>query len=179
MFDAGATAFFGWGNSGTPAGISYAADMAIYAKYSGWTGSVGNFITNISSLSAPIRQLSGSGVDSFGCPQNQYTLGSVPITTSNVNTTIQYTYTVWIPLNGVGGIFNNMTIDLGVGGACSTSIISNGVPDATNASVNVSVPSGCAIPSGIYRVLWMVEMYSEPSSPPLTNTLWIKGNAKS
>jgi hypothetical protein len=33
MYDTGAVSFFGWGNSGTPAGLNYASDMAIYAKF--------------------------------------------------------------------------------------------------------------------------------------------------
>jgi hypothetical protein len=56
-------------------------------------------------------------------------------------------YTVWVPLTGVGGTFNNMTLDVGTGAACSTSIINNGIPDSGNAAINVVVPSGCAIPS--------------------------------
>jgi hypothetical protein len=179
MYDQGASSFFGWGNSGTPAGASYASDMAIYAQYSGWTGSNGNFITNVSTLAGAIRQSSGAGTDSYGCAQNQYTFGSIPVTTLQVNTTIQYTYTVWVPLAGVGGVMNNMTVDVGFGSACSTSVINAGVPDAGNAAVNVVVPSGCAIPAGTYRLLWMNELYSEPSSPPLTTTFWVKGNTKS
>ena len=179
MFNAGATAFFGWGNTGTPAGPNYAADMAIYAQFSGWTGAVGNFITNVSSLNGPIRQASGSGVDSYGCAQNQYTFGSIQTDVSLVNPAIQYTYTVWIPLAGVGGSMNNMTVDIGFGSACSTSVINDGVPDATNAAVNVVVPSGCAIPAGTYRILWMNELYSQPSSPPLSTTFWVKGDTKS
>jgi len=178
MFDQGAT-WYGWGNTGVPAGPSYASDMAIYAQFSGWTGSNGNFITSVSTLSGAIRQSSGAGTDSYGCAQNQYTFGSIPVTTLQVNTTIQYTYTVWVPLAGVGGVMNNMTVDVGFGSACSTSVINAGVPDAGNAAVNVVVPSGCAIPAGTYRVLWMNELYSEPSSPPLTTTFWVKGNTKS
>ena len=180
MYDSGATSFFGFGNSGVPAGPTYSADMAIYVQYSGWTGSVGNFITNVSTLAGQIRQSSGSGTDSYGCSQNQYTFGSIQVTTSQVNaTTQQYSYTVWVPLAGVGGTLNNMTLDVGYGNACSTSIINDGVPDATNAGVNVTVPSGCAIPAGIYRVLWMNELYWEPSSLPMTSSLWVKGDTKS
>jgi hypothetical protein len=179
MYDQGATAFFGWGNSGTPAGATYATDMAIYARFSGWSGSVGNFITNVASLSGSIRQSSGAGVDNYGCPQNQYTFGSIQVAPGQVNVAIQYTYTVWIPLLGVGGTFNNMTVDVGFGSACSTSVINDGVPDAGNAAVDVDVPPGCAIPAGTYRVLWMNELYSEPSSPPLATTFWVKGDTKS
>ena len=171
--------YYGYGNSGVPAGPSYASDMEYYVQYPGWAGSSGNFITNVSTLSNLIRQSSGTGVDSEGCPQNQYTFGSIGITTSNVNPSIQYIYTVWIPLNGVGGTLNNMTLDVGIGTACSTTIIDNGIPDSGNAGVNVNVPIGCAIPSGTYRVLWMNELYLIPTTPPLASTLWIKGDTKS
>ena len=138
----------------------------------------GNFITNVATLAGSIRQASGSGTDSQGCSQNQYTFGSVGITTSTVNPSEQYVYTVWIPLAGVGGTFNNMTLDVGIGAACSTTVIDNGIPDSGNAAVNVSVPGGCAIPAGTYRVLWMNELYLQPTTPPLGATLWIKGDTK-
>ena len=179
MFDTGAVSFFGWGNSGTPAGPNYATDMAIYVRFSGWSGNVGNFKTNVTSFAGAIRQTAGAGVDSYGCPQNQYTFGSIQVTTAQVEPTIQYTYTVWVPLTGVGGTFNNMTLDVGFGSPCSTSVINDGVPDATNAGINVTVPSGCAIPAGVYRVLWMNELYSEPSTIPLSTTFWVKGDTKS
>jgi hypothetical protein len=178
MYDTGAVSFFGFGNSSVPSGPDYAGDMSIYIQYSGWTGSAGNFITNVSLLSGQIRQSSGTGVDIYGCPQNQYTFGSIQVTTSQVNPLIQYTYTVWVPLAGVGGNLNNMTIDVGFGSPCSVSIINDGVPDITNAGVNVTVPSGCAIPAGTYRVLWMNELYWEPSSPPMSSNFWVKGDTK-
>jgi hypothetical protein len=172
--------YYGFGNTGGyPAGPGYAADLNWYVQYSGWTGSNGNFITNVSLLSNSIRQASGTGTDSQGCPQNQYTFGSIGVTTSNVNPNEQYVYSVWVPLAGVGGTFNNMTLDIGTGAACSISIIDNAIPDSGNASVNVTVPSGCAIPAGIYRVLWVQELNLLPATPPLGATLWIKGDTKS
>jgi len=169
----------GFTNNGGPAGGgTYAADMAIYVQYPGWTGLSGNFITNVGTIKNSIRQASGTGTDSQGCSQNQYTFGSIGITTTMVNPSEQYVYTVWIPLAGVGGTFNNMTLDVGTGAACAVGIIDNGVPDSGNAAINVTVPSGCAIPSGIYRVLWMNELYNQPTTPPLGATLWIKGDTK-
>jgi hypothetical protein len=95
--------YAGFGNTGGyPAGPGYAADLNWYVQYSGWTGSNGNFITNVSTISNAIRQSSGTGTDSEGCSQNQYTFGSIGITTSMVNPNIQYVYSVWIPLAGVG-----------------------------------------------------------------------------
>ena len=172
--------YYGFGNTGGyPAGPGYAADLNWYVQYPGWTGTSGNFITNVSLLSNSIRQASGTGTDSQGCPQNQYTFGSIGVTTSNVNPNEQYVYSVWVPLAGVGGTFNNMTLDIGTGAACSISIIDNAIPDSGNASVNVTVPSGCAIPAGIYRVLWVQELNLLPATPPLGATLWIKGDTKS
>ena len=169
----------GFTNNGGPAGGgTYAADMAIYAQYPGWTGLSGNFITNVGTIKNSIRQASGTGTDSQGCSQNQYTFGSIGITTTMINPSEQYVYTVWIPLAGVGGTFNNMTLDVGTGAACAVGIIDNGVPDPGNAVINVTVPSGCVIPSGIYRVLWMNELYLQPTTPPLGTTLWIKGDTK-
>ena len=180
MYDNGSNNYYGFSNSGGPAGgPSYSADLGIYVQYSGWSGSAGNFITNVLSLNGGIRQSMGSGTDSYGCSQNQYTFGSVPITTSNVNVNVQYVYTVWIPLAGVGSVMNNMTLDVGTGNACSTTIIDNGIPDTTNVGINVTVPSGCAIPSGTYRVLWIPELYLQPGSNPKTTTMWIKGDTKS
>jgi hypothetical protein len=179
MYNVGAVSFFGWGNSGTPGGADYADDMKKYVSFPGWNGSSGNFISNVNVFAGAIRQSSGAGVDSYGCPQNQYTFGSIRVSPGQVEPSIQYTYTVWVPLDGVGGAFNNMTVDVGFGSACSTSVINDGVPDAGNAAVDVVIPSGYVIPAGRYRVLWMNELYSEPSGPPLNTTFWVKGDTKS
>ena len=175
MFDNGSTNYYGFGNSGIPSTVTYASDMAIYILYSGWTGSNGNFITNISNNSSPIRQASGSGTDTFGCTQNQYTFGTIEITTSEVNPSVQYSYTVWIPLNGVGGTLNNMTVDVGSGTACANNIFNDYIPDSGLAGLNVNVPPGCQIPTGIYRVLWNFIL---PATIPLGDTLYFKGDAK-
>ena len=84
MINAGASNFFGYFNSGTPDGATYSSDMTLYIQYSGWTGSVGNFLTNANNLRGPIRQAAGTGVDSFGCNQDQYTFGTIEVTTSDV-----------------------------------------------------------------------------------------------
>jgi hypothetical protein len=175
MFDAGAT-WFGYGNEGIPSTTDYSTNMDTYVHYSGWTGSSGNFITPVTSLSGAIRQLSGIGTDSYGCSQNQYTFGTIQATTSQVNPNIQYYYTVWIPLAGVGGTMTNMTIDVGDSTACSTSIIDNGIPDPTRAGTNVTVTSGAAIPAGTYRILWLFVI---PVTTPLPSSLYFKGDTKS
>lgn len=175
MFDNGSVGYYGFGNSGIPSTVTYASDMAIYILYPGWTGSNGNFITNISNNSSSIRQASGAGTDTFGCPQNQYTFGTIAITTSEVNPSVQYSYTVWIPLNGVGGTLNNMTVDVGNGTACATNTFNDYIPDSGLAAINVTVPPGCQIPAGIYRVLWNFIL---PATVPLGDTLYFKGDTK-
>jgi hypothetical protein len=175
MFDNGSTGYYGFGNSGLPPTASYSSDMAIYILYPGWTGDSGNFITNISTNSGSIRQSTGSGTDIFGCPQNQYTFGTIEITTSKVNPNVQYSYSVWIPLNGVGGTLNNMTVDVGNGTACSNNTFNDYVPDSGLAGLNVNVPSGCQIPAGTYRVLWNFIL---PATVPLGDTLYFKGDTK-
>jgi hypothetical protein len=182
MYDGGSNNYYGYTNSGGPAGgPSYSSDLAIYVQYPGWSGSSGSFVTNVATLAGSIKQSPGVGTDTYGCVQNQYAFGSIPITTSNVNVNIQYVYTVWVPLDGVGGTLNNMTLNVGSGGPCISTIVDGGIPDTTNAGINVSVPSGCAIPSGNYRVLWILELYLLPAlaNIPFNSTLWIKGNTKS
>jgi hypothetical protein len=181
MFTNGAINFYGYSNSGTyPAGPNYASDLNIYVQYTDWAGGVGNFISNVASLSGDIRQASGAGTDTYGCPQAQYTFGSVRITTSQINPNIQYVYSVWIPLAGVGGTMSNMTLDSGYGTPCATDISNGGAPDPTNASINVTVPGGCAIPAGTYRVLWMTELANLPAiaNLPLGASIFIKGESK-
>jgi hypothetical protein len=175
LFDTGAT-WFGYGNEGTPSTTNYSTNMDTYAHYSGWTGSSGNFITPVTSLSGAIRQLSGSGTDSYGCSQNQYTFGTIQATTSQVNPNVQYYYSVWIPLAGVGGTMTNMTVDVGASTACSTSIIDNGIPEPTLAGTNVTVTLGAAIPAGTYRILWLFVI---PVTTPLPSSLYFKGDTKS
>ena len=181
LFDNGAS-WFGYSNSGgIPSGPTYATDLATYVQYSGWSGSAGNFITNVSTINSPIRQSSGSGTDSYGCTQNQYVFGTIEINTTMVNPNEQYAYTIWIPLAGVGGTMNNMTVDAGRSSSCSVSIVDNGIPDATNAAINVTVPSGSVIPSGTYRVLWLPNILGYPPLGPvpiLNSSIFIKGDTK-
>ncbi len=179
MYNNGAVSFLGFGASGTPGGVNYSQDLALYSMYPGWNGNMGNFITNVSQLSGKIRQISNSGSDTFGCPQIQYTFGSIPIYTNLVNSLVQYNYTIWVPLNGVGGTMNNMTVNIGFGTQCTSSIANNLIPDSGLASQNITVPSGAAIPPGNYRVLWLSHPGTLPSAgSSLNSTLWFKGISK-
>ena len=183
MLDGGAVTYFGFVNTGTyPSNSSgaYASDLNIYIQYSGWTGGSGNFVSDISTLSGGIRQAAGTGTDTYGCSQNQYTFGTIEVTTSDITPSIQYAYSIWIPLAGVGGSMSNVTVDAGLGSSCSTNIGNDLIPDSTNSGINVTVPSGCAIPSGTYRVLWIPSILGYPAfgNLPLNSAIFMKGDTK-
>ena len=180
MISTGATSFFGYFNSGIPGTTNFASDMNKYIQFSGWTGSNGNFVTNVVNFNGPIRQSAGFGTDSFGCDQGQYTFGTVEVALSEINPNIKYFYSIWVPLDGVGGTLTNMTVDIGDGAPCSTNIGNGVIADPSLAGINVTVPSGCAIPSGTYRVLWITGFAIIPPSVgglPLGNPLYFKGNS--
>jgi hypothetical protein len=175
MFDNLAT-WFGYGNSGGSPGITnYSSNLNSYAHYSGWTDSGGNFVTPVTSLIGAIRQNVGVGTDSFGCPQDQYTFGTVEITSSQVTPSIQYNYSIWIPLAGVNDSMNNMTVDVGTS-ACDAGLFDGYIPESVLAATTVTVSLGGAIPAGSYRVLWNFVL---PITTPLGTSLFFKGNTKS
>ena len=181
MYNSGSTSFLGWGNGGVPSTSSYSNDLDIYIHYSGFTGGVGNFITNISTLNGRVKQDPGTGTDTYGCTQDQYTFNTIEVSTSQVNTGIQYFYSIWIPLNAVGGSMTNMTVDIGSNVPCSNDIGYNLIPDTILSSTNVVVSSGAAIPSNVYRVLWIDPSCLIPSAvppPSLSSSIFFKGNTK-
>lgn len=179
MSDSGATGFYGFANSGVPSVPSYETDLIIYAKYPGFiTGSFGNFITPVSNFNSLMRTQSGTGTDSYGCTQNQYTFGSIEITPTDVNPNESYFYSIWVPLNGMGGTMTNMTVDIGFGSSCDMNISNGNYPSQTLAGINVTLPAGCAIPAGTYRVLWMPILGLQPAGLPLTGSLFFKGDTK-
>jgi hypothetical protein len=176
MYDNSAD-WYGFGNSGgVPNVTNYSPNMNTYVHYSGWTGSDGNFITSVTSMSSLLKQSSGTGVDSYGCTQAQYTFGTIQVSSSMVNPNEQYNYTIWVPLNGVGGTLSNITVDVG-NSVCGSAIYDNAIPDATLAGNNVTVTAGGILPAGIYRVLWN---FTLPATPPLPigTSLYFKGDTK-
>lgn len=175
LYDNGSD-WYGFGNSGgVPNTTNYSDNMLTYLQFSGWTGGSGNFITNVNNLRGPIKQSIGAGIDSYGCFQNQYTFGTIRVETTNINPNVQYNYTVWIPLAGVGGTLTNMTVDIGQSSPCTNSILDDGIPDTGLVAINVTVPSGQVIPFGEYRVLWN---FTIPPSLPLSTTIFFKGDSK-
>jgi len=178
MYENGSTNFFGFSNSGVPPISNYENNLIVYANYSGFTeAGFGNYLQPVSSFKNTIRQYSGTGVDSFGCSQNQYTFGSIEIPLSSVNTNIDYFYSIWIPLAAVNNVMNNMTVDISFGNPCNPSV-SNSIPVPSLSAINVQIPSGSSIPEGIYRVLWMPVSGQLPVGTTLTTPIYFKGNSK-
>jgi len=154
MYDTGASLFFGFGNSGPPDLYSYSNDLTVYASYSGFTlGGGSNFKVPVSTLKSTIRQSSGTGTDTFGCEQQQYTFGTMEIDTDDINVSLPYFYSIWIPTESIPISWSNMKVMI-TREKCSQ-VINNTIPSPSLASIVVNVGSGSAIPEGSYRVLWM------------------------
>ena len=75
---------------GTPGSLNYSDNMDLYVHFSGWTSSTGNYVTAPQTFAGPIRQASGTGTDSYGCSQNQYTFGTIEVNISQVTASLQY-----------------------------------------------------------------------------------------
>jgi len=166
----------GWAD---PANPYYSYMMDKYISYSGFTlGSDGNFMTPISSFNGSLQQSSGVKTDGYGCSVNQYTFETITISNSNINPNEYYFYSVWIPLSGVGGVMDNMTIGVGyMSYPCSFDFLLT--PATTISSTNITVTSGAAIPAGVYRVLYCSSSMLLPPSTPSTNNFYFKGDTKS
>jgi hypothetical protein len=174
LYDEGAT-WFGYGNSGgSPSTSNYSNNLDSYVHYSGWTDGGNNFITPVNTLIGSLRQNSGVGTDTFGCPQDQYTFGTIEVTSAQVTPGIKYNYSIWIPLAGVNDVMNNMTVDVGTS-PCDSVLFDGYIPEPSLSATNVIVTSGAAIPSGTYRVLWNFVL---PITTPLESSLYFKGNTK-
>jgi hypothetical protein len=178
MYNNGASNFFGFANSGVPPVSNYESDLILYASYSGFTtAGFGNYINPVSTFNSSIRQQSGTGTDSFGCIQSQYTFGTIEIPLTSVNNNIDYFYSIWIPLDGVNNNMNNMRVDVSYGSACNPSTIGS-IPVPSLSSIDVTIPMGSSIPAGTYRVLWMPVSGLQPVSQTLTSPIYFKGNTK-
>ncbi|MCF8341749.1 MAG: hypothetical protein K9I82_12290 [Chitinophagaceae bacterium] len=160
---------------GVPDSDNYSNNMDLYAHYSGWTSNTGNYTYSPTSLSGAIKQINTYTEDLFGCPQNQYTFETIRIRSNQLNRDIKYFYSIWIPIDGVGNNMSNMLIDAG-SSPCGVNYSEQGIPDDI-ASINVTVTSGAAIPSGTYRVLF-VALLNLPNTNKLLNDIYIKGNLK-
>jgi hypothetical protein len=178
---AGANGALEWGSyfSGTVpnnSGGNYDNDLNVYAHQPSFISGGGNFVTPLT-LSGPILQTAGTY---SGCTLSQYAFGSIPvIPTTHVNPNIKYFYSIWLPLNGIGGSVNNYTIDVGTT-VCGQDI-ENGIPAVASITLayDVNVTSGAAIPAGQYRVVWISPNLLIPAATPLTQTYYFRGDTKS
>ena len=172
----GANEWYSWYSVGPPNnnGGNYSNDLNVYAHQPSFISGTGDYISP-TNLKAPIAQVQGQVIS--GLTQNQYTFGTINVPVSSLNTSIQYFYTVWIPLTGVGGTINDMTIDVGtyLGG----SDIYNGIGTIVGLTgINVTVTSGAAIPAGTYRVLWVTPQFLLPSVLPAGGSYYFRGDIK-
>jgi hypothetical protein len=120
---------------------NYSGDLNIYAHQPSFVNGGSNFVTPVT-LSGPISQ-------------STYLFTNIQVSSSVVNPTLQYFYSIWLPLDGIGNSLNNYVMDVGT--SPSGNDVWGAVPSlapSTNA-FNVIVTSGAAVPSGTYRVIWV------------------------
>ena len=165
-----------WGLSSPPnnSGGNYSNDLDVYVHQPSFVSGGGNFVTPVT-FSSLIAQTPGQVINGFA--QNIYTYGSIQVSSTVVNPSIQYFYSIWIPLAGVGGAISDMTNDVGTF-AGSQDIYANIGTVTSLTALNVTVTSGAAIPAGTYRVLWVSPQYTLPGGTPLTGSLFFRGETK-
>jgi hypothetical protein len=155
-------------------GGSYSNDLNVYAHQPSFVSGGSNFVTPVT-FSAPIAQTPGQIINGFA--QNIYTYGSIQVNSTVVNPSLQYFYSIWVPLAGVGGSISDMTNDVGTSAGGQDIYASVGTVVGLT-SLNVTVTSGAAIPAGTYRVLWVSPQYTLPGGVPLTGSLYFRGENK-
>ena len=166
--------FYGFSSPPNNSGGNYSNDLDVYVHQPSFVSGGGNFVTPVT-FSSLIAQTPGQVIN--GLPQNIYTYGSIQVSSTVVNSSIQYFYSIWIPLAGVGGAMSDMTNDVGTL-AGSQDIYANIGTVTSLTALNVTVTSGAAIPAGTYRVLWVSPQYTLPGGTPLTGSLFFRGETK-
>jgi hypothetical protein len=174
MFDGTATWFGYTNNGGIPGAAQYSYTMDRYAHFSSFSAGTGNFSVSPTTLSAPICQDVAGCTDSFGKSVVQYGFGNIEVSTSDVNTSVRYFYSIWIPLAGVNNSLSNLQVDIGTGAADANNLGNDLNPDSL-INTDVTVSSGAVIPSGTYRVLWLDPNARIPGSLPLSQNIYFKG----
>ncbi len=158
--------WYSWFSAGVPNNNnnSYSNDLNVYAHQPSFVSGGGNFVTPVT-FSSPINQ-------------STYLFSSIQISSTVVNPSIQYFYTIWLPLDGIGNTLNNYQVDVGT--SVNGSEIFNDIPNLspTTNQFNVIVTSGAAVPAGTYRVIWISPDFQLPGSPPLTGSIYYTGAAK-
>jgi hypothetical protein len=156
-------------------GGNYSNDLNVYAHQPSFISGTGNFITPVS-LSAAIAQTGGQVIN--GVAQNIYTYGTIQVNSTLIDSSLPYFYSIWLPLAGVGGALTDMTNDVGT--TLGGNDVQNDIGTVTTlTALNVTVTSGAAIPAGTYRVLWVSPQFQLPIAPPLTGSLYFRGDTKS
>jgi hypothetical protein len=143
---------------------NYSGDLDIYAHQPSFVNGGGNFVTPVT-FSNTISQIN-------------YLFNSIQVSSSVVNPNVRYFYSIWLPLNGIGGSMSIYQIDVGT--TPNGNEINNDIP-AEPPTINgddVIVTSGAAIPAGTYRVLWINPTLELPASTPLTGSLYFTGANK-
>jgi len=162
----GAVEWYSWFSAGPPnnnAG-NYSNDLDVYAHQPSFVNGGGNFVTPVT-FSNSINQIT-------------YLFNTIQVSSTVVNSNIQYFYTIWLPLNGIGGTMNNYQVDVGTSSGGSE--IFNDIPSIapSNNAYDVVVTSGAAVPAGTYRVVWISPQFQLPGTPPLSGSLYFTGAAK-
>lgn len=157
--------YYGSGAAPSNGGGNYSNDLNVYAHQPSFINGGGNFVTPVS--------LSGN------ISQSTYLFDTIQVSNSVVNSGIQYFYSIWLPLDGIGGSLSTYKLDVGTSSGGSE--IYNDIPSVAplQNSLNVTVTSGAAIPAGTYRVLWITPNFVLPASTPLTTSLYFTGALKS
>jgi hypothetical protein len=139
----GAQDWYSWKSAGVPnnGGGNYSNDLNVYAHQPSFVNGGGNFVTPVT-LSGPISQIN-------------YLFSNIQVSSSVVNPALQYFYSIWLPLNGIGNSLNNYVMDVGT--SPSGNDVWGSVPSSapTSNAFDVTVTSGAAVPSGTYRVVWV------------------------
>jgi hypothetical protein len=162
----GAVEWYSWFQGVVPSngGGNYSNDLNVYAHQPSFVNGGGNFVTPVT-FSSAISQIN-------------YLFSSIQVSSSVVNSGIQYFYTIWLPLNGIGNSLNNYQVDVGT--TFGGSEIYNDIPGITPTTnaYDVTVTSGAAIPAGTYRVLWISTDFLLPAGTPLTGSIYFTGANK-
>lgn len=172
----GANDWYSWYGNGVPNNNSgnYSNDLNIYAHQPNFISGNGLYLKPVD-LSEKIAKYQGEIID--GLSQNIYTFGSITIELSGDSLNTLYFYSIWVPLNGVGGTMSGMTIDVGTSKG-GTEVYDSLPAEPQTLSYNVSVTSGAAIPQNTYRVLWISPQMQLPAQLPLNVILYIRGDRK-
>jgi hypothetical protein len=168
--------WYGFDNSGSwadPNSENYSYILSKYISYSGFSQSIGNFVSP-QLVKGAINQTNNIIFDKFGCPTAKHDFETIEINPNLFNTDIQYLYTIWIPTTCVGGPISNVTLEIGYNSTpCSFDTFA--IPDPVISLKPITVQGNAAIPDGDYVVLYCSSTTLLPISLPSNNIIYFKG----